>query len=354
MSKVSYLEFRPGRWVKLVDGKVAGPATPEEVAAWRREQAEQARIWEDVLRQAPAPESQPARPAPAPTRARETAERPRPRAKPKLLEEFPISEAIPGVAEMARPTAKAALPVEVAKVEHKPEAKIAPPVEVAKPEPRPTVEAAPPVEVAKAEPKPEAKVAPRVEVLKVEPKPKAKAAPRVKVVKVEHKPEAKIARPKEIVKPKPKPEAKVAPRVEELEVEPKPKAKAAPPVKVVKVEHKPEAKIAPPEKAAKAKPGVGRRRTPTARRRTAKRKAPPTASTDRLGQLYLWIMAGPTDDLAATVRTWLPRYAERFKQPAGVVLCHAEDLVILGEARLPVDVRQANGVPLRNFWLGPK
>jgi len=303
MSKVSYLEFRPGRWVKLVDGKVAGPATPEEVAAWRREQAEQARIWEDVLRQAPAPESQPARPAPAPTRARETAERPRPRAKPKLLEEFPISEAIPGVAEMARPTAKAALPVEVAKVEHKPEAKIAPPVEVAKPEPRPTVEAAPPVEVAKAEPKPEAKVAPRVEVLKVEPKPKAKAAPRVKVVKVEHKPEAKIARP---------------------------------------------------EKAAKAKPGVGRRRTPTARRRTAKRKAPPTASTDRLGQLYLWIMAGPTDDLAATVRTWLPRYAERFKQPAGVVLCHAEDLVILGEARLPVDVRQANGVPLRNFWLGPK
>jgi len=49
MAELRYLEFRPGRWVKLVDGQVAGPTTPEEVAAWKRELAEQIRIWEDVV-----------------------------------------------------------------------------------------------------------------------------------------------------------------------------------------------------------------------------------------------------------------------------------------------------------------
>ena len=49
MAELRYLEFRPGRWVKLVDGQVVGPATPEEAAAWKRELAEQVRIWEDVV-----------------------------------------------------------------------------------------------------------------------------------------------------------------------------------------------------------------------------------------------------------------------------------------------------------------
>ena len=38
MARITYHEFRPGRWVKLVDGKAVGPATEEEVAQWRREQ----------------------------------------------------------------------------------------------------------------------------------------------------------------------------------------------------------------------------------------------------------------------------------------------------------------------------
>ena len=49
MAELRYLEFKPGRWVKLVDGQVVGPATPEEAAAWKRELAEQIRIWEDVV-----------------------------------------------------------------------------------------------------------------------------------------------------------------------------------------------------------------------------------------------------------------------------------------------------------------
>ena len=36
---VTYREYRPGRWVKVVDGEMVGPATLEEVAAWREAQA---------------------------------------------------------------------------------------------------------------------------------------------------------------------------------------------------------------------------------------------------------------------------------------------------------------------------
>ena len=49
MAELRYLEFRPGRWVKRVDGQVVGPASAEEVAAWKRKLAEQIRIWEDVV-----------------------------------------------------------------------------------------------------------------------------------------------------------------------------------------------------------------------------------------------------------------------------------------------------------------
>jgi len=70
--------------------------------------------------------------------------------------------------------------------------------------------------------------------------------------------------------------------------------------------------------------------------------------------LYLWIMAGPTDDLITAVRTGLTRYAERFDQPAEVVLCHTADVAALEKAELPVDVRQAKGVPPHNFWIGQK
>lgn len=31
------VEYRPGKWVKVVDGRIVGRATPEEVAAWLRE-----------------------------------------------------------------------------------------------------------------------------------------------------------------------------------------------------------------------------------------------------------------------------------------------------------------------------
>ena len=73
MSRITYLEFRPGRWVKLVDRKAVGPATPEEVAAWRREKAEQAKIWQDVVSRARPSQPPPDQAALTPQRAQELA-----------------------------------------------------------------------------------------------------------------------------------------------------------------------------------------------------------------------------------------------------------------------------------------
>ena len=55
MPKITYLEFRPGKWVKLADGKIVGPATAAEVAAWKQEKAAPTRIWEDVVKTAKPP-----------------------------------------------------------------------------------------------------------------------------------------------------------------------------------------------------------------------------------------------------------------------------------------------------------
>jgi len=66
------------------------------------------------------------------------------------------------------------------------------------------------------------------------------------------------------------------------------------------------------------------------------------------------MMAGAAEDLATAVRGGLARYEERLNEPAGAVLCHADDLPTLEGAGLPVDVRHGKGVPPGSFWIGPK
>jgi hypothetical protein len=69
---------------------------------------------------------------------------------------------------------------------------------------------------------------------------------------------------------------------------------------------------------------------------------------------YLWLMAAPGDDLATVARNGITKYAERFSENPGAVLCHESDLESLDAAELPVDVRQRQGVPPRNVWIGPR
>jgi len=118
MPTIRYHEFRPGRWVKLVDGKAVGPATAEEVAAWKRELAGQAEIWEDVLKHAAPTQTVAAAPEPAQIgqadRPLEPPAAAPPQAKPAAPPEPPMPPRILRTVEEIR-AAKAAPPVEVTK-----------------------------------------------------------------------------------------------------------------------------------------------------------------------------------------------------------------------------------------------
>jgi len=352
MSKVSYLEFRPGRWVKLVDGKVVGPATPAEVAAWQQEQAAQARIWEDVLKQAATPAQQPTTPSQAATHKKEPAERP----SRHIEHEHEAKTALPDqIAGIETPHHKATTKTETqprVETTHPPTARAVHPTEAAKP-----------TQIAHREELPRAtkpEVTHPTKVTKLEPTqiPSTEEATKAQPTK------AQVLQPAEAAKHEPAPEAKTAisyaePAKLEGETESMPSEAMttvlpqATEAQVTRLDEltkaEPESQTIPPVKVTKYRPKRSRTST-SARQRTAKGKR----AKDITSQAYLWIMADPVTDLADTVRAWLPKYEERFNKPAGVVLCHAEDLPALEKAKLPVDVRQAKGVPPRNFWIGPK
>nr|MBC7245910.1 hypothetical protein [Chloroflexota bacterium] len=346
MSKVTYHEFRPGHWVKLVDGKIVGRATAEEVAAWKREKAEQATIWQDVVQQAAPVEPKPEAPPEAPP------------SKPKVAwtEPTKIWQDVLSQVSAAEPQPEH-LPKATTQTKGKPE-------RVPKASPGEPI-AAPKV----VSPKPEAKVKPKVAVKVVPAKRATEAEP------------ALVAQPapaKAIsVKPAPKPSAKVkaVSAKQVAKAVPAPAVKAEPKIaKALPVEKPPATKRVSPPSPAKAKavkqiaeaiPSEEEISSPVApAEATTKPKRASTAMTrrsaaqptpvERSSQLYLWIMAGLSDDLIATVRSGLARYQERFHQPAEVVLCHMDDMATLEKANLPVDVRQGKGVPPRSFWIGLK
>ena len=298
MSKVTYHEFRPGHWVKLVDGKIVGRATAEEVAAWKREQAAQTVIWQDVVQRIasaePKPEIPPEKPLPA---------------QKAPLEPVTIWQDVLSQISGTEPRKEGQL--QEAKV--KKETERIPEKDVLKTTEIPQVVLPQPTAKTKPESKDEGK--PAEQATKVKPAPTAKTVPA----------EAVVAKPVAKSKPKVEKEATVAG-----------KAKDVPP------------EVEEAEAGAMSQPA-----SMTATRRTAA-KPSSIASRERPSQLYLWIMAGASDDLIATVRSGLARYQERFHQPAEVVLCHVDDMAILEKANLPVDVRQGKGVPPRNFWIGLK
>ncbi|MBC7261217.1 MAG: hypothetical protein H5T63_04305, partial [Chloroflexi bacterium] len=338
MSRVTYHEFRPGHWVKLVDGKIVGRATAEEVAAWKREKAEQSAIWQDVVQRATSVEP-----------------------KPEILPETPLSEAKKVstepvtiwqdiLSQVSAIEPRTEHPPRVAKgkekAERMPEKDESEPMATHVISPRP---------VAKARPKDVVKPVSTEQVAQIEPAPAAKAAPA----------EAKAV----------KPAAKSRPRVEK-EATPARKTKAGlvleEKAEAAAETSRSEAQPVSPQLPRKAranrthKAATAKQQVPleeevppeveepevevapqpisvTATRRTAT-KTSPIASQERLSQVYLWIMAGASDDPIATVRSGLARYQERFHQPAEVVLCHIDDMAILEKANLPVDVRQGKGV----------
>jgi len=379
MAKVRYHEYRPGHWAKLVDGKVVGPATPEEAKAWQRQQAEEEEIWEDVVTQAEAPPglqpehaprhaarvTQPPLPSAEPLQAasiwddvlrqaappkpqREHAAEAAPRVRQPQEEEGPRRPGKPrdqppslsGITKLdfgTRPV-KLPLPLEPAL-----------PEEQAKPESEPHVPAQP--EIEPAPPKKEARAVSEAEppppeiAAKAEPQPGAAPEPSSELAVETRRPaKAKVTPPKKEARAVP--EAQIPPPEAAPKAEPKLSVEApAPP--------EPRTKITLPEKVTEAEPKPTRRRTAAPRRRSNKKEAARPEPRATTGQEYLWIMAGSTDDLATSVRAWLPRYEERFGQRAGVLLCHATDRATLEQADLPLEVRQNKGIPPHHFWIGP-
>lgn len=374
MARVTYHEFRPGHWVKLVDGEVAGPATADEVAKWRREKAEPDKIWQDVVEETTPAEAESVAPqdAVADTGIWQDVVR---QVTPPSAESKPA----PGTAA-AKPVstnelpAAAKAPPRKRAVEPEPSSKaeIAPVSKQAEPRVRREVEAAPAEEAVEARRAAPAKATP-VEDL-AGPKPIGTPQP-VSVgasmppsgTTAEHEVRVEDAAARKVEKTE-------AERVLEAEavdkVEPErgrvratvPTKKAAGPKRaraveavsdqnVEEMEPEPAPTVAAPAQATQAK------QAPRSRRRTTRRRARAAAgakSRKATGPSYLWVMAGPADDLKGAVRGGLARYEERFNEPAGTVLCHADDLPVLEQAGLAVDLRQGKGVPPRSFWIGPK
>lgn len=390
MPKVTYHEYRPGRWVKLVDGKAVGPATAEEVAQWRREKAEQSKIWQDVVEEATdaasqpeqadevtiwqdvvsqvsVPESKSARPPRAATPTRKPAEpEPTPPAtideaiwsarhgKPVVVRDGRVVTADTGEKPAAPPKTKPA------------PAKSVPAVEAAQPEP-----AHKPTEAAKAEPTPAVKitaaakaeqpvrrrkeVAPVETPTRPEPVPTAEPVPAKAPAKPKRK-RMRAAPAKEAAQPQPVPAAE-ARSAAEPEKPARKRVKTPPARKAAKPKPTPTVTAAPPAEATEVEPQptTRARRTPRTRSTAARRrKGVPPPTPKGFGPSYLWMMAGAAEDLPTAVRGGLARYEERFNEPAGAVLCHADDLPTLEGAGLPVDVRQGNGVPPGSFWIGSK
>jgi hypothetical protein len=382
MPRITYHEFRPGKWVKLVDGKAVGRATPAEVAAWKKEQVAPARIWEDVVATASGPPSGKVKSTRPPLEAELPAEsgtpsessestlwqdlvkqskrparaegppKPRPRQEDTAwTEQAQIWEDVvkrarrPGPGAERQPAQKAPIPPRPApEVEAKPAVKAVP----APPSRSETVcspSATKPADKGSITQKPSAAEVVskstgrgRRKTAAAKPKEKTAALSKAPAAEPTPKPTAPAKRTAK-AEAKPRREATSARRALPAAAQPGPKVRAAKAIR-----ERPAAKAAIP----KSRSGSAA----VSRRTTGKSKTP--ATQEQPNPLYLWIAAAQSDDPIAAVRTGLARYQERFNHVAEVVLCHSSDLPTLEEAKLPVDLREGKSLAPHNFWIGSK
>ena len=342
MPKITYQELRPGKWFRLVDGQIVAAATMAEVAAWRRDNAAPSNIWQDVLKTA-RPNTQRAE-----TSAGSTAQgsqqdsfwkdivkptKTQPRAesrvvpaedrthplRPRGKEDIDVAEQASIWRDVLNQSKKRAPPTPPPAVVTPPRAKAEEKQSSARVA---ATERPAPVRVRE----PEQPVAQRAET-----KPSGRSA----ATKSKQPEKAKAP----LLATKRRPTVTAA----------KAKPVAAPKVPSVKPKAHPAPKPTPPEKQPKAK--VQPNKTEPASPSRRKPKAP--AAVEPGGPRYLWMVAGQSDDLLATVRAGLTRYQQRFDHAAEVVLCHSEDLPAL-EGKLPVDLREGKSLPRRNIWIGLK
>jgi len=402
MPTITYREIRPGKWVKEVDGKAVGPATAAEVAAWKQEKATPAHIWADVMKVAKAPPAKAESPAGPAThkepdkstvwedlvkRAQPRVQGPNPSQRHPPKEDADWAEQVkiwqdarkgakkPGP-QSAQPTAQGAPPVPRPTSEVKPTPTKAFAAEVAAPRlaakaPKPAAETKPedkaaPVKKAPAarlapKPAPPAKLAAKTEVKPAKEPARAQKTPLAETPAAPKTPAAKTAPQKPATKTTGKagPAVRAAPAKKKTATgkHAKPAQEKLPAKLLDEIAAEESAPAPKPEEEATPAKERSRSRakgSPAAVSRRTAGKAKAAAAQERPNQLYLWMAAGQTDDLVATVRTGLTRYQERFSHPAEVVLCHGLDLPALEGAKLPVDLREGKSLAPRNFWIGLK
>lgn len=364
MPKITYQEIRPGKWFRLVDGQIVAAATPSEVAAWRRDNAAPPGIWQDVLKTArPAARPEDRSEATSPqgsqqdsfwkdiVKSTKTAPRVEPRVapaedrmrglRPRGKEDIDIAEQASIWRDVLNQSKKKAppapAPVGNPPVKAKEAEKLAPtkPVSPRTPEP---------VQAEAAEHKAATKVAPAEK-----PSPTGATAPRKLAARQAAKKTAAAATPVKARKPE---KPKSSPTLPEKSTSTAVRVKPVVPAKkrVVGVKKPPAPKPESPEKPRQPQVRAQTPKPAAPSRKTSKGKTTPQPSSP----LYLWMVAGQSDDLLATVRAGLTRYQQRFDRAAEVVFCHSEDLPALEGGKLPVDVREAKSLPRRNVWIGSK
>ncbi len=319
------LEYRPGKWVKVVDGHIVGRATPEELAAWREarghEQAGQLSLPDlDVdLTPPPTPVSSPGRTLDVPLRpaferrgrrAEEPAAPVGP-ARPSAPERH-----VPGAAQPVRPQEPGGGPQRPA-------------------QPRPEDELASlSIEMAMAR---EASARRRQGL---EP-PAEEDGPRT------------VRRRLPTLGPAPAERPQASPAT----AEGTPLPKKTEPVPA----DRPQAKPKFAEVTSVPKPGPARRRPaaaapampqrrrpepplPAAEDEAAPEEAPaeeagPLAGPDAIqGPRYWWIYNASRQPMEAFLKEWLPKYEAKFGHEASFVICHADDVAAIQALGLDVDV----------------
>ncbi len=321
------MEYRPGKWVKVVDGHIVGRATPEELAAWREARAHDQDAQLSLpdldvdLTPPPTPGSSPGRTLDVPLRpaferrGRRAAGPPAPMdpARPAGPEKNE-----PGTARPSRPQGPAAGPP--------PPAPSGPEDDLASL----TIEVALAREASARrrqglEPPAEAEDGPRTVRRRLpipEPTPLERSQARSAMAERTRLP--KKAEPVPAERPQPRPmdvEVTSLPKPEPMRRRPTTSTPAAPSRRRSEASLPMAAEDEPaPEDARVEEPEL-----------------PPGPDAIQ-GPRYWWIYNASRQPMADFLKEWLPRYKAKFGHEASFVICHEDDLAAVQAVGLDVDV----------------
>ncbi len=306
------LEYRPGRWAKVVNGRIVGRATPEEVAAWKAERGLDPPPADDVDLDIDVGDSS-IRPAAGPGRAEAPL---RPAFERRGLSVQPAQ---------ARPQAPDGPP-------SRPAPQVTPHRLEMEVPPQPTLRPAAEVPGEQPPARHGARTRPPLN-----PPDEGNTGGPVLVRR-------KITRPPEPPSPAPTPRGVPARPAREL---PKPPERTA-----VESARPQTTETSPPQERSAPRPVVEEPAEPLA----AAAAGPVESGEDEVVSAaprdpsYWWIWNAYQQPVEAFLREWLPRYQEKFGHPATIIICHEDDLAAAQAAGY--DAQPSTVLQPGHFYLG--